>query len=117
MGHLDVIKAMLLVATGCAWIALVLAMLGPARLRLGDDKACAIAFLITAGVTRLAFTEVYTRLQIALFCAAAGILVAKQASATLTGTKLRRWTSCAGGTIVGAIVSREVVHHYLWHWI
>lgn len=117
MGHLDVIKEALLVATGCAWVALVFAMLGPARLRVGGDRACAIAFLITAGITRLAFTEVYTRLQIALFCAAAGILVARQASATLTGTKLRRWGACVGGTIVGAVVSREAVHHYLSQWI
>ena len=117
MGHLDAIKAALLAATLLSWVALVRAMLGGRRSGGLGNGGCAIAFLATAAITRLTFTEVETRVQILGFGIAAAALIAWGVSSAQRDAKLTRWGCCVLGTAVGAVVTRELVHHYLERWL
>ncbi len=117
MGHVDALKAVLLGATLCAWVALAVLMLRPGRTGAPGNAGCALAFLGTAALTRLTFTEVETRVQITAFGVAAALFVARQVAVRDAGPKLQRWASCMAGTVVGAVVVREVVHHYLERWL
>ena len=113
MGHVDSLKLVLLGSTLVAWALLVVVMVGPRGVRVGGNVGSALAFLLAAGITRLTFTEVETRIQITAFCAVAALLVARQTRGALGGVRLARWASCAAGTVVGAVVVRELVHHVL----
>lgn len=113
MGHVDVLKLFLLASTLVAWALLVVVMVGPPGLRVGGHLGSALAFLLAAGITRLTFTEVETRIQITAFCTAAALLVARQTAGAAGGDRLARWAACAAGTVVGAVVVRELVHHVL----
>ena len=117
MGHVDAVKAALLAATLLSWAALARAMLGGDRPGGLGNAGCAIAFLVTAGITRLTFTEVETRVQIAGFGVAAAVLVARGATAVDRDAKLSRWASCLLGAAVGAVATRELVHRYLERWL
>ena len=117
MGHLDAVKAALLAATLLSWVALARAMLGGDRSGGLGNAGCAIAFLVTAGVTRLTFTEVETRIQILGFGIAAAALVAWGVSAAPRDARLTRWACCLLGTAIGAVATRELVHRYLERWL
>ena len=117
MGHLDAVKAALLAATLVSWAVLAYTMLDEGRQRGLGNVGCAVAFLVTAGITRLTFTEVETRIQIAAFGIAAALLVARQVSTSRHDAKLGRWVCCLFGTIAGAVLTRELVHHYLERWL
>ena len=117
MGHLDAVKAALLATTLLSWVALARAIVGGDRSGSLGNAGCAIAFLLTASITRLTFTEVETRIQILGFGLTAAVLVARGASATNREAHLRRWVYCLFGTTVGAVTTRELVHHYLERWL
>ena len=53
------------------------------------------------------------RVQIPVVCAGAALLVARQTAGALSGVRLARWASCAAGIVVGAVATRELVHHIL----
>ena len=117
MGHLDAVKAALLATTLLSWVALARAIMGGDRSGSLGNAGCAIAFLLTAGITRLTFTEVETRIQILGFGLTAAALVARGASAANRGAQVRRWIYCLLGTTIGAVTTRELVHHYLERWL
>lgn len=117
MGHVDAVKAVLLAATLLSWAALARAMLGGDRPGGLGHAGCAIAFLVTAAITRLTFTEVETRVQIAGFGVAAAVLVARGVTGADLNAKLSRWARCVLGAAVGAVTTRELVHHYLERWL
>ena len=118
MGHLDAVKAALLAVTLVSWAALSRAMLATDQARRLNNAGCAICFLATAGITRLTFTAVETRIQIAAFGVAAALLIGQRvAAAGSHESRIGRWACCLLGTTVGAVAMRELVHKYLERWI
>lgn len=106
-----------LLAAVLSWAALAVLLVGVGRFRLTGAADRALAFLVAATVTRLAFTHVQTRWQITAFVLVASVAVAARIPRTGLGGAAMRWAASVGGIVVGAVVTREIVHHVLERWL
>ena len=111
------LKIAVLALAVLSWTVLAAFLVGVGRFRPHGAFDRAVAFLLTATMTRLAFTHVHTRWQIAAFVAVASLAVAAQAARTGLGAAAVRWAASVSGIVVGAVVTREIVHHYLERWL
>lgn len=107
--------ALLLAALSWAGLAVFLVGVGPLRLRGVLDRAA--VFLVAATMTRLAFTHVRTRWQIAAFVLVASVAVMARIARTGPGGAALRWAASVAGIVVGAVSTREFVHHVVERWL
>ena len=113
--HGELKEAALLLAA-LSWAGLAISLVGVGGLRLRGTLDRAAVFLVAAALTRLAFTHVRTRWQIAAFVLVASVAVAARMTKTGVGGAAVRWAASVGGIVVGAVATREIVHHVLERW-
>lgn len=112
--------AFLLAALSWAGLAVLLVGVGPLRFRGIFDRAA--VFFVAATMTRLAFTHVRTRWQITAFVLVASVAVLARIARTGPGGGALRWASLrwaasVAGIVVGAVSTREFVHHVVERWM
>ena len=117
MGHVGPLKDAILAAAVLSWAALGASLLGVGRFRLSGYGEHAAAFLVAAALTRLAFTHVETRWQIAAFASLAAVYALAQARWVGGEEAGGRWAASMVGIVLGAVATREVVHHVLERWL
>ena len=105
-------------AAVCSWITLTVLSLVPGRMRPHTGASGNIehmmAYILAALVTRIAFRDIQTRWQFAVFSAAAASFEICQIWIPGRSAGVDNWAASTAGVLVGLLVAQAVVHQLPW---